>query len=55
MVKKIKCLIRKKDVNETKEEKVRQSFLGNLLYSLNYPEDDIKVEVPITYGRTEIC
>jgi len=54
MAKKIKCLIRKKIINLTKEEKVRQSYLGNLLYSLNYPEEDIKVEIPIADGRGEV-
>ena len=51
---KINCLIRKKDVPNTKEERVRQSYLGNLLYSLNYPTSDILVEVPITHGRDEV-
>lgn len=51
---KLTCLIRKREVSATKEERVRQSFLGNLLYSLNYPESDILVEVPIYHGRTEV-
>lgn len=54
MSEKIMCLIRKKQVSKTKEERVRQSYLGFLLYSLNYPIDHIKVEVPIHSGRQEV-
>lgn len=54
MAEKVKCLIRKKEITATQEEKVRQSFLGYLLYSLNYPEKDIGVEVPIYSGSTEV-
>lgn len=54
MAERIICLIREKEVNATKEEKVRQSFLGYLLYSLNYPKENIAVEVPIYDGRNEV-
>lgn len=54
MVEKLICLIRQKPVAATKEEKIRQSYLGNLLYSLNYPKGHIKVEVPIQSGSGEI-
>jgi type I restriction enzyme M protein len=54
MAEKLICLIRQKPVTATKEEKIRQSYLGNLLYSLNYPKGHIKVEVPIQSGSGEI-
>lgn len=50
----INCIIRDKPVPATKEEKIRQSYLGNLLYSLNYQKAHIKVEVPIQSGSGEI-
>lgn len=54
MAEKLTCLIRQKPVPATKEEKVRQSYIGNLLYSLNYPKDYINVEVKIQSGSGEI-
>lgn len=54
MAEKIVCLIRQKPVPATKEERVRQSYLGNLLYSLNYQSGQIKVEVPIQSGSGDV-
>lgn len=54
MADKITCIIRQKKAIATKEEKVRQSFLGFLLYSLNYQKDLINVEVPIQSGRNDV-
>ncbi|WP_407282266.1 N-6 DNA methylase [Methanolobus sp. WCC1] len=51
---KIECLKRKREINATKEELVRQSYLGNLFYSLKYPESHIDVEVSIQDGSTEV-
>lgn len=51
---KIQCLIRDKEVNATKEERVRQSFLSHLIFSLEYPKSLIKVEVPIKHGSSEV-
>jgi type I restriction enzyme M protein len=54
MAEKIRCLIREKEVAAGKEELVRQSYLGYLLYSLDYPKKYISVEVPIYHGRDEV-
>lgn len=51
---KIRCVIREKEVTRSKEELVRQSYLGYLLYSLDYPKNCISVEVPIYHGRNEV-
>jgi len=54
MAGKIRCVIREKEVTASKEELVRQSYLGYLLYSLDYPKNYISVEVPIYHGRNEV-
>ena len=54
MAEKLICLVRQKQVPATKEERVRQSYLGNLLYSLNYQKERIKVEVSIQSGSGQV-
>lgn len=48
------CVIRKKEVPQTKEEMVRQSFLEYIIYSLWYKEEQIDVEVAIRHWRDEV-
>mgnify|MGYP001379350813 CR=1 FL=1 len=52
MSNKIQCLIRKKLIVETPEEKVRQEYLKDLIKIYNYSEDQISLEVPVKMGST---
>ncbi len=52
MANKIQCLIRKKLITETPEEKVRQEYLKDLIKIYNYSEDQISLEVPVKMGST---
>jgi Type I restriction enzyme R protein N terminus (HSDR_N) len=54
------CVIRKKIIIATPEEYVRQSFVAELIYKYQVPQELIEVEVPISYfqkgqnGRADI-
>jgi len=48
------CQVRKKLVQVTEEEKVRQALIKKLIKELNYPEELFEVEVPLAHFKKGI-
>ena len=47
----VKCLIRKKDIRLTPEEAVRQLYVYDLIHTLGYSAENIRLEHPVHFGR----
>lgn len=47
----VTCLVRNKEVQLKREERIRQLWLARLIDQLGYPQSRIAVEYPITFGR----
>jgi len=48
---KIECLVRKKEINLTREEAVRQLYLRRLIDEYEYPPERIELEYGVSFGR----